>query len=275
MKGMLADFVFNFLFIVFVKEILCLKDVQLDIQPNVVEYGGSTTLICTYNLQGEPLYTVKYYRGIHEFYRYTPKEHPSTKKFPFDGVHVDVDTSNEHQVVLKDIGFSLSGKFSCEVTTDGSHFSTRTVTKEMLVVVLPTNSPSLNTDKSFYDIGDVLRATCTSPASRPAAKLTFILNNIEVCQTCFRNRTPEGELYASTVFMALPLFESHFNNGRLTLKCVARIGDFYQQDTEMTFDNPRDPVPERVTLFSSATNLRNRSCFHPILLTLILLYLKL
>ncbi|XP_056638730.1 uncharacterized protein LOC130446476 isoform X1 [Diorhabda sublineata] len=247
MKGMFAKFVNSFLFIIFINEISCLKEVTLDIQPNIVEYGGSITLRCTYNLQGEPLYTVKYYRGTHEFYRYTPKELPSTKTFTYNGVNVDSQSSNEHQVVLRDVGFSLSGKFSCEVTTDAPNFSTATVSEEMLVVVLPTNSPSLSTDKSFYDIGDVLSASCTSPSSRPASKLTFILNNIEVCQTCYRNKTQVGELFESRLFMTLPLFESHFNNGRLTLKCVAKIGDFYQQETEIIFDNSKDPVPEKVT----------------------------
>ncbi|XP_050515673.1 uncharacterized protein LOC114334749 [Diabrotica virgifera virgifera] len=247
MKGMYAEFVLSFLFIVLKKEIFCLKEIVLDIEPNVVEHGGTTKLSCSYNLQGEPLYTVKYYRGTHEFYRYTPKEHPSIKKFPFNGANIDLQHSNEHQVVLRDVGFNLSGKFSCEVTTDAPNFSTVTVSKDMLVVVLPTNSPSLSTDKSFYDIGDVLRASCTSPSSRPASKLTFILNNIEVCQTCFRNKTTVGELFESRMFMTLPLFESHFNNSRLTLKCVAKIGDFYHQETEIIFDNAKDPVPEKVT----------------------------
>ncbi|CAG9857847.1 unnamed protein product [Phyllotreta striolata] len=274
MKGPVADKVFGFLFIIRLAGISCLKEVLLDIQPNVVEYGGSTTLTCAYNLQGEPLYTVKYYRGTHEFYRYTPKEHPSTKKFPFSGAQVDVEASNEHHVMLRDVRFSLSGKFSCEVTTDGPHFSTRTDSKELLVVALPADSPTLGTDKSFYDVGDVLRASCASSASRPAAKLTFFLNNIEVCQTCRRNRTAAGELYASTVLMALPLFDSHFHNGRLTLECVATIGDFYRRDAELTFDNPKDPVPEKVTLFSHAANFR-RENFAVASVWLALVHLKL
>ncbi|KAJ8961981.1 hypothetical protein NQ314_005762, partial [Rhamnusium bicolor] len=187
-------------YILFVSEILCLKDVVLDIEPNVVEKGRESTLKCSYDLEGAPLYTVKWYRGHYEFYRYTPQEHPSTKIFPFDGVHVDVSIfgrkqlrfsqnvlkqSNEHQVVLREVGFNLSGKFSCEVTADAPLFSTVTESKNMSVVVLPNNPPSLSTDKSFYDIGDVLRANCTSPPSRPPAILTFILNNI-VVSGCFK-----------------------------------------------------------------------------------------
>lgn len=67
-----------------------LKDVVLEIEPRVVHLGASSTLSCGYDLEDAPLYTVKWYRGSHEFYRYTPKEFPSTKIFPFDDLHVDV-----------------------------------------------------------------------------------------------------------------------------------------------------------------------------------------
>lgn len=67
-----------------------LKDVYLDIEPRIVRRGESATLRCSYDLESDPLYSVKLYRGNHEFYRITPKEHPSTKIFPFTGVHVDV-----------------------------------------------------------------------------------------------------------------------------------------------------------------------------------------
>lgn len=48
------------------------------------------------------------------------------------------------------------------------------------VTVLPKEPPTLNTDKNNYDIGDELRANCTSPVSRPVAALKFLLNNIVV-----------------------------------------------------------------------------------------------
>ncbi|RZB39611.1 uncharacterized protein BDFB_008317 [Asbolus verrucosus] len=226
--------------------ILCLKDVVLDIEPGIVQLGEDSTLRCSYDLEDAPLYCVKWYRGRHEFYRYTPKEHPSTKIFPFSGVHVDLKQSNEKQVVLREVGFSLSGKFTCEVTTDGPLFLTSAVSKEMLVVVLPNHHPTLNTDKSFYDIGDVLRANCSSPPSRPAATLTFILNNIVVCEKCVTHKHAAQELWWSDLSLELPLFPSHFNNGRLTLKCVAEIGgNLYKKDVQISLYNVKDPVPAR------------------------------
>lgn len=74
----------------FVSDVWCLRDVQLVIVPSIVQRGWSVTLLCQYELEGDPLYSVKWYRGIHEFYRYSPSEKQPTKIFPFRGIHVDV-----------------------------------------------------------------------------------------------------------------------------------------------------------------------------------------
>lgn len=49
-------------------------------------------------------------------------------------IQLQLKQSNEKQVVLREVGFSLSGKFTCEVTTDAPFFSTAAVSKDMLVV---------------------------------------------------------------------------------------------------------------------------------------------
>ena len=50
----------------------------------------------------------------------------------------------------------------------------------MLFLELPESQPSLWTEHSRYEPGDVLRANCSSPPSRPRAELTLTLNNIVV-----------------------------------------------------------------------------------------------
>ncbi|KAL1497146.1 hypothetical protein ABEB36_008152 [Hypothenemus hampei] len=259
-------FVIVVIVIVFFRDIESLKNVVLDIEPRIVEFGKESTLRCSYDLENAPLYTVKWYRGQFEFYRFTPKEHPYTKTFPIEGLDVDESRSNEHQVVLRNIGFNLSGNFSCEVTTDEPLLAAITVIKDMLVVVLPKSPPSLTTDKSFYEVGDVLRANCSSPQSRPAATLTFILNNIVVCEKCITHKYPKEDLFRTESYLDLPLSPSHYHNGRLTLKCVAQIGDLYQQDTEFTFANVKDPIPARVTQTTSLAR-RLQKPFNCLLLT--------
>lgn len=50
----------------------------------------SVTLECHYNLQGETLYSVKWYKDGNEFYRYVPRNQPPAQVFPLPGVTVDV-----------------------------------------------------------------------------------------------------------------------------------------------------------------------------------------
>ena len=45
-------------------------------------------LFCTFDLEGDSLMTVKWYRGRREFYRYSPMENPAMQIFPIPGVHV-------------------------------------------------------------------------------------------------------------------------------------------------------------------------------------------
>ncbi|KAL6958445.1 hypothetical protein U1Q18_052313, partial [Sarracenia purpurea var. burkii] len=66
----------------------CLKDVTIDI-PVAVTPGDTVKMRCLYNLENESLYTVKWYKGRQEFYRYVPKELPHTRVFPLPGVNVD------------------------------------------------------------------------------------------------------------------------------------------------------------------------------------------
>ena len=56
----------------------------------MVERGREVVLRCDYDLEGAPLYSLKWYRGFYEFYRYSPSENPSTKIFNFSWINVDV-----------------------------------------------------------------------------------------------------------------------------------------------------------------------------------------
>ena len=42
------------------------------------------------DLEGDNLYSIKWYRNGHEFYRYIPSDHPQTTIFNGNGINVDV-----------------------------------------------------------------------------------------------------------------------------------------------------------------------------------------
>lgn len=71
-----------------------LKNLTLSVYPEVIRRGQSAQLHCNYEVYDIPLYSVKWYRGIFEFYRYTPFEHPAGKTFFFNtGIKVDVSAA--------------------------------------------------------------------------------------------------------------------------------------------------------------------------------------
>jgi len=66
-----------------------LKDVRV-VVPTAIRRGETATLFCHFDLEGDSLYSVKWYKGRREFYRYTPKEDPAMKVFPILGLEVEV-----------------------------------------------------------------------------------------------------------------------------------------------------------------------------------------
>ncbi|KAG8225252.1 hypothetical protein J437_LFUL015042 [Ladona fulva] len=110
-----------------------LKNVRV-VSPGAVAVGESVVLECQYDLEGAELYAVKWYKGKKEFYRYLPKEDPPTKVFPLPGINVDLSESNANHVVLRDAGFSLTGRYRCEVSADAPSFDTALVVASLVIV---------------------------------------------------------------------------------------------------------------------------------------------
>ncbi|EZA61954.1 hypothetical protein X777_08629 [Ooceraea biroi] len=156
----------------------CLREVSLEVVPEVVQRGKEAILRCHYDLEKAPLYSLKWYRGRHEFYRFSPSEDPATKIFNISGIYVDPANSNKSQVTLRNVDYGLSGTFSCEVTADAPTFSTASVSKNLTVVSLPDRRPLIVSERERYDPGDTLRANCSLPPSKPPVHLSFTLNNM-------------------------------------------------------------------------------------------------
>ncbi|XP_055380704.1 uncharacterized protein LOC129611536 [Condylostylus longicornis] len=263
-----------------------LRGVQLIVEPPTVRRGHHATFRCLYDMNGAELYSVKFYRGLLEFYRFTPNERPSTKVFPFPGFNVDVSMSNATQVVLRNVGFPLSGNFSCEVTADAPYFSTATAFVRLLVVETPDKKPEIWTEQHHYEVGEILRANCSTAPSRPRAVLKFSINNIALQPTSTENIDTIDQLFVTKISIKLRLQGIHFisnnhignsysssnfggnflnfinpsnNNGNnngvgsLILRCSSKIDDFYQDFSEIELGGvQKDPIPARVTSSSAS-----------------------
>lgn len=62
---------------------------RLDV-PAAVIRGEPAWLNCSYDLEKDELYSVKWYKNNVEFYRYLPTDRPPGQKYDLQGVYVDV-----------------------------------------------------------------------------------------------------------------------------------------------------------------------------------------
>jgi len=84
-----------------------LKNVNLNTNL-AIKVGDLLRLQCDYDLENAPLYSIKWYFGDDEFYRYVPKESPPTRVFPMTGVSVDVSNAILLFTVFKNSHFIIT-----------------------------------------------------------------------------------------------------------------------------------------------------------------------
>ncbi|XP_064553955.1 uncharacterized protein beat-Ib [Drosophila montana] len=223
-----------------------LRNVNVHI-PAAVKRGDNALLICNYDIENDTLYAVKWYRGRREFYRYTPKENPAWKIFTKTN-EIDVETtqSNASHVLLRNVPTSISGKFACEVSADAPTFDTSIVAADMEVVELPTQRPIITGIHSRYRLGDIINGNCSSDYSKPAANLTWWINDIQVPPNYLRTydiqRHLAEHLESAVLELNFVVTTHHFIKGRLKLKCSARIHNIYAQESEKLIEEDRPRI---------------------------------
>lgn len=74
--------------------VLGLRIVSLDV-PQRVSVGREVLLKCAYDLEGDLLYSVKWYKDDIEFFRYVPSDRPPGQYFEVNGIRVDVSLSEK------------------------------------------------------------------------------------------------------------------------------------------------------------------------------------
>lgn len=77
---------------------------EVRIPKHIMRYEDAV-LGCKYDLDGESLYSVKWYKDGFEFYRYVPRDMPPGQVFPLPGV--DVDVSLSFYIIMMQIFFFL------------------------------------------------------------------------------------------------------------------------------------------------------------------------
>ncbi|KAG7200403.1 hypothetical protein KM043_017858 [Ampulex compressa] len=222
-----------------------LREVHIQI-PTAVRKGDSAILNCWYDTEGDPLYAVKWYKGGREFYRYAPNETPVVKIFPIGNLTVKKTESNATQVTLTKLELDAAGVYSCEVSADAPSFHTAIVYAPMNIVELPSQRPSIHGLRRKYRIDDTLRLNCTSGRSKPAANLTWYINDRQPLKSHVRMYNPtdtnESEWQVSQIGLQFLITHEHFTSGKLKIRCSASIYDIYWQSTEVSAEEDRPRV---------------------------------
>ncbi|XP_077290321.1 uncharacterized protein LOC143914103 [Arctopsyche grandis] len=153
--------------------------------PPLADLREPANLACSYDTGQDALFSVKWYKDDHEFYRYMPMHKPSVLTFPFEGAELGDKSCGKSQcsVRLEHLSPSASGAYTCEVSIEAPTFRTAIETRNMTVAAFPLEEPRIEGLRSAYTIGDVLDITCKSAPSAPAAQLTMFVNNKEASLT--------------------------------------------------------------------------------------------
>jgi len=228
----------------------CLKLTELKIEEHTL-VGNSTRLECKYDLQGEKLYTVKWYKDGNEFYRFLPGESPEVQVFDVEGVHVDEKHSTAESVVLRTLELASSGKYRCEVSAEAPSFQTVTNHSSMLTVAPPDEGPRISGGQTRYKPGDTVNVNCTSGKSKPAVHLAWYINGEQVNSSYLRGPYTEyvgrEGLMVTTLGLKFEAGMQHFRvqeaghhqhrnryDRDMKLKCVATLGTVYWKSKEQS-----------------------------------------
>jgi len=265
------------LVILFVNLFKCLTSLQLSmvgVQPSTMIVGQNAKLQCLFDLEGEELYSLKWYKNGKEFYRYMPGQERMTDIYTQPGILIDLQYSDIYQLHMLSVSLDTAGVYRCEVVTEAPHFNTIHDTVKVDVISLP-KGPEISGLKTTYSAGDLVRANCSAYGSLPPVSLMWYINKEMVPTVTRYNRTLSSHYPLSTnpasalrttetnkltsshleLFFTLKL--SHFENGTLKLKCTAFLGDIFMRSEDVSVEQtrPKGSNPNVRDIYSNNENL--------------------
>uniref|UniRef100_A0A2A4K5H7 Ig-like domain-containing protein n=1 Tax=Heliothis virescens TaxID=7102 RepID=A0A2A4K5H7_HELVI len=210
--------------------------------------GGMALLGCQYDLEGDTLYSVKWYKDGREFYRFVPKNDPPVYYFQTPGVNVETvvnfgaspDTSQRYcpltpaHCELRCLSGHLAGY--CPADSCVRFTRATTVFEER---VLPKGRPRVTGLREQYNFDDLVVANCSLPPSRPKAHLKWLVNDKPapssyILGPWYRVSAERPDAAETILQLSFYATTSDFINGAIKLKCQATIAPLYQRETEST-----------------------------------------
>ncbi|XP_050733508.1 uncharacterized protein LOC127007041 [Eriocheir sinensis] len=153
-----------------------------------------------------------------------------------------MEASTGQVVVLREVELATSGRYKCEVLAEAPAFNTLVEHAILTVVEIPQEKPIVQGARERYHPGDIVRINCTSAPSKPAATLTWYINDQVAPERYLIRYLPymdqEG-LEQSTLGLHFHATHDHFPQNMMSLRCTASIGFFYNKTEEASLETHR------------------------------------
>ncbi|CAK1547385.1 unnamed protein product [Leptosia nina] len=155
---------------------MCHTITQLDV-PRWADPRIEAKLRCQYERQpGDPaLHSVKWYRGKHEIFRYTPQEF-ETRAFNNTGVSVTNSSCDSLLCVITVRPEPGTAKYTCEVSSEGPRFAVDRRSANMTLAVLQEYDPLITGLPTIVQAGDEAIVNCTSDHTLPPARIDWFVD---------------------------------------------------------------------------------------------------
>jgi len=243
--------------------------------PKYAKVGDTLVLKCNFVIGKDQLYSVKWYKDNMEFYRYIPKDNPQAQEFGVTGITVSLDNSDDKTVEIPNISLTTAGTYMCEVSSEAPRFKTVEASTDLTVIHPPSSFPVLTTQPTRdgrYRVGDLFMINCTSPPSKPPAKLRYFINNKmnDGSKTEMHHTLGPGELISPTLTLHIRLAREDFMEGVVRVRCEAIIYTLWGESTEGIFPGVElgEKALERI-LAGSAIGILENKIYFAILATLL------
>ncbi|XP_045107120.1 uncharacterized protein LOC123502030 [Portunus trituberculatus] len=244
--------------------------------PRYLIVGKQATLRCHLALEGDVLYSLKWWKDGKQFYQYIPQNNPPNVVFTVPGITVNPQHAELNEVELVDVQATSTGQYKCEVVAEGPTFNTDVMAANMTILDTPDEPPRITGLEPNYRDGETIALNCTSSRSRPPAALTWTLNGRQVGPEHLLTYpvVSEGKpaLHTSTLGLSLTARPHLFAGGTLDLRCSATLHEYvWRSDVTATLDNVTYSQPHHLPTLSKTNGSSGQGVSLSLLLLMMLM----
>lgn len=136
-------------------------------------------LSCHFQMDDQSLHSVKWYRDMHEIFRYRPSQKVPIRLFNVTGVMVQGGECHEDSCTVRVMPPPVATRaaYTCEVSTEGPKFQIARQTKHMTVVAMPDKDPTIIGAPKLVRPGEQILLNCSSDYSLPPSDINWYIDD--------------------------------------------------------------------------------------------------